>query len=266
MGSCSFIYPQLRKSPDCSYRGARGVDEGSTHLPAGTCHCLSLTPQGRTTPPPVPCARGLSSLGEAVFSFWVLGLGVLLRSPSVAQTEPARGRASLLRAFGQVTPVLLQLCQLSRPPAPGPESQGEGRILGSRSAGRGGQQTTTCEETPGVPCGSGSRTWGRAGGAVGRFPEVLIELSLPSPRQCLYPLTSLFAPQPKCWPASQRLQRAMLGAKQPQIRPGSSPYLLPLFRIKSGGKSGFAWPPQSQRGRDKIPIPVPNSVPDDSLE
>lgn len=207
MRSCSFTDPQFRKSPCCSCRGASRRVVLTYRL---GCRCLSLTPQGRTTPPSVPCARGLSSRGDAVFSFWVLGLGVLLRNPSVAQTEPARGRASLLRTFGQVTPVLLQLRQLSRPPAPGPESQGEGRTLGSRSAGRGGQRTTTCEEIPGVPCGSGSRTWGAGGGggAVGRFPEVLTEPVLPSPRQCLYPLTSLFAPQPKATEGNARSQAA----------------------------------------------------------
>lgn len=110
MRSCSFTDPQFRKSPCCSCRGASRRVVLTYRL---GCRCLSLTPQGRTTPPSVPCARGLSSRGDAVFSFWVLGLGVLLRSPSVAQTEPARGRVSLLRTFGQVTPVLLQLlsCQ-----------------------------------------------------------------------------------------------------------------------------------------------------------
>lgn len=136
------------------------------------------------------CPRALS-LGDAVFSLWVLGLGVLLRGPSMAQTEPARGRASLLRAFGQVTPVLLQVCQLARPPAPVPESQGEGRdswfqkrtsrwaaccAAGSRR--RPVRKLPACLAAPEVERG------GRAGeGAVGRFPQVLVEPALPSPRR-----------------------------------------------------------------------------------
>lgn len=87
------------------------------------------------------CPRALLAW-RCSFSLWVLGLGVFLRGPSMAQTEPARGRASLLRAFGQVTPVLLQLCQLARPPAPVPESQGEGGTRGSRSARPGGQRAS----------------------------------------------------------------------------------------------------------------------------